>query len=400
MKESTVAFRCFVESHFELGLWAKRQRDGARRHPQVSAAYVFEALVHQAVLCLRSLLSLDLWLRAPHAAKLLPRAGKRRGSDSTFLRALARWKLSATRQASYALQRELRAKGWLDRRLGTGRVVRLAVVDGSCFGGFWACALGLAGALWQSLDIEPYAVRGKELPAARALLDRAVRQLGLGFATHLLYDGLMAVKKDFARARLRWGLHLVVKTTEQTLEPAASSRAAWSGCREAQLRALGVEVTRGVDAERGVSYVVCAQAGIEWDALAWPLKVAWVRETPLKGQRCGQTEEFWVLTTDESLCAEELREMAHLRWAIENHGFKALNAAVGSKRAYLKNAHAREALLLVWGIGLTLANAFGWWLEQQRGGRGWGLKSTRRWLAWLVEWSAMSDEIERRGGSP
>ena len=74
--------------------------------------------------------------------------------------------------------------------------------------------------------------------------------------------------------------------------------------------------------------------------------------------------------------------------------------SVGSKRAYLKNAHAREALLLVWGIGLTLANAFGLLLEQQRGGRGWGLKSTRRWLAWLVEWSAMSDEIERRGGSP
>ncbi|MGD1017986.1 MAG: hypothetical protein ABSA12_01575 [Verrucomicrobiia bacterium] len=47
----------------------------------------------------------------------------------------------------------------------------------------------------------------------------------------------------------------------------------------------------------------------------------------------GQTFEFWVLTTDESLRAAEMRELAHARWAIENNGFKHSNAVVGSKRA-------------------------------------------------------------------
>lgn len=400
MNGNPTAFRDFLESHFKFSYWASRQHDGARRYPQVTPAYIYEALVFQVVLSLRSVLSLDLWLRAPYAPKLLPRRGKRRGSDSTFLRALAAWKPASTRRASYALHRMLRQWGGSRCTLSTGQEVALAVVDGSCFGGHWACALGFAGATWQPLDIEPYAQRGKELPAARALLDRAVCHLGAGFATHLLYDGLMAVKDDFKRARLRWGLHLVLKSKEVGLEPIASSLAAWQGCSDAQLRARGVEVARGVDSERGVAYVVAAQGGIRWQGLAWPLKVAWVHETALKGKRAGQTEPFWVLSTDENLGAEALREIAHRRWAIENQGFKTLNAVVGSKRAYLKNAKAREALLLIWGIGLTLANAFESWLAQQRGERGWGFKTTRRWLAWYVQWSAMDREMTKSGGSP
>ena len=68
---------------------------------------------------------------------------------------------------------------------------------------------------------------------------------------------------------------------------------------------------RGVEADRGVTYRVCAQSGIQWDGLVEPLNVAWVQETPLKRPRAGQTEEFWVLTTDATLTAEKLREVAH-----------------------------------------------------------------------------------------
>jgi hypothetical protein len=170
------------------------------------------------------------------------------------------------------------------------------------------------------------------------------------------------------------------------------------------LRALGVEVVRGTDAARGVTYVIVRQHGIVWAGLALALNVAWVREPPLQGKRAGPTEEFWVLTTDESLRAEEMREVAHIRWTIENHGFKTLNALVGSpavRDAYLKNAHARHALLLIWSIGLTLLNAYTLELESQHGKKGWGLKITRwQWLAQWIEWSAIADEIEPSGGSP
>jgi hypothetical protein len=366
----------------------------------VTAAGIFMTLVYQALLGLRSLLELDQWVRLPHAPTLLQPQGKRRGSDSTWLRALAQWDLARARQATYGLSLGLRDQGRLNRTLCSGRVVRLAVVDGSCFGGLWAAALGFAGALWQTLDVQRYAQRGKELPAARRLLDRVTRRLGQGFATHLLYDGLMAVRADFVRAQGRWGLHLVVKSTEETLEIIASARAAWSALSESAWRAAGVEIVRGTDAERLCTYEIWAQADIHWSGLAWPLKLARVRETPLKGARAGQSEAFWVISTDESLTAEELREMAHARWAIENQGFKTLNAMVGSKRAYLKNVPAREALLLIWSLGLALADAFELWLVGQRHWRGWGAKKTRRWVGWWIEWGMGQEEVSACGGSP
>ena len=52
----------------------------------------------------------------------------------------------------------------------------------------------------------------------------------------------------------------------------------------------------------------------------------------------------------------------HARWAIENNGFKHLNAEVDSKKAYLKDAAAKEVLQLCWGIGL---GAYRLWLEGQ-----------------------------------
>ena len=400
MVENAGAFRHFVQTQLPLSHWASRQRDGAREHPQVSAAAIFTTLVYQSLLGLRSLLALDQWVRLPHARALLQQRGKRRGSDSTWLRALSQWDLARARHATYALALALRDQGRLNRTLGSGRSVRLAVVDGSCLGGIWFCALGFAGAQWQTLDVQRYSKRGKELPAARRLLERVTKRLAQGFATHLLYDGLMAVRDDFARAQVQWGLHLVVKTTEETLEIVKSARTAWSALSESAWREAGVEIVRGTDAERLCTYDIWAQAEVHWPGLAWPLKLARVRETPLKGKRAGQTEEFWVISTDETLRAEQLREMAHARWAIENNGFKTLNAMVGSKRAHLKNAHAREALLLIWSLGLALADAFQLWLIGQRGWRGWEARKTRRWVAWCIEWAMGTNEVSACGGSP
>ena len=95
-----------------------------------------------------------------------------------------------------------------------------------------------------------------------------------------------------------------------------------------------------------------------------------------------------------------MRELAHARWAIENNGFKRTNAAVGSKRAYLKDAAAKEALLLLWGIGLALHAAFGPWLEGQAAWRDWGVKKTARLLSQCILWSALEDEVLGCGGSP
>lgn len=402
MVEKASAFRHFVETEYRLSFWASQQQDRARRRPLVTAARIFRAVVHQAVANLGSLLALDQWLRSRSADRLIgpPVDPRCPGSDTTLLRALGAWEMEPLRQASYALHAQLRERGLANRVLSSGRVVRLAVVDGSDFGGVWASVLGFAGEFYYSVDVQRYAGRGHELTASRQLLDRATVRLGEGFATHLLYDGLMADRADFARARRHWGMQLVVKTTEETLSLVADSQALWSGRTSQQLRQAGLEVLSGTDAQRAVTYTVCAQSGLSWEELPLPLKLAWVRETHLKGRYRGQTFEFWVISTDESLSGQELRELAHARWATENNGFKRSNAAVGSKKAYLKDAAAKEALLLMWGIGLALHQAFWLWLGSQPSWRDWGVKKTGRFLSECILWGGLEDEVLGCGSSP
>lgn len=401
MVGSDQSFRQFVEAQYQFGWWLHQQRDRARRHPRISAAHLASAVIAQVLFGLRSLLRVDQWLRTSVAVAWLPcaRTGPR-GSDTTLLRALGAWERGRLRQATYALHRQLRDQGGCRTTLSSGRTVRLAIVDGTQMGGHRFSALSFAGAVPHVVDVEPSRGRGHELADSRRLLGRVVDRIGSGLATHLLYDGLMAVRKDFSRARNFWGLHLVVKTQEETLEVVQSCRAAWQGLTDEALRAAGVEMVRGVDAERNVQFMVCAQSGIVWAGLDEPLNVAWVRETPLKGKRAGQIEEFWVLTTDATLRAAELREVAHARWSIENHGFKATNAQVGSKLGYIRNARVKETLLLLWSWGLALLGAWQWWLSQQKSWRQWGVRKTKALIGLILTVTALGGEVSGCGGSP
>lgn len=72
----------------------------------------------------------------------------------------------------------------------------------------------------------------------------------------------------------------------------------WSAGPPEQLRATEVEVVCGVDEARAVSYTVCAQGGMRWAGLVSPLKLAWVRETHLKGKYVCRPD-FRVLGADD-----------------------------------------------------------------------------------------------------
>jgi hypothetical protein len=394
-------FRQFAEVQYQFGWWLHRQRDTARRHPQVSAAQLALTVIAQVFFGLRSLLRVDQWLRTSLAVAWLRCATTgRRGSDTTLLKALGMWDRARLRQATYAVHLTLRDQGLCRTTLSTGKTVRLAIVDGTEMGGHRFSVLSVAGAVHHAVDVQPSRGRGHELADSRRLMARAVKRLGTGFATHLLYDGLMAVRKDFRRARWWWGMHLVVKTQEETLDVVQSCRAAWQRLDDEALRVAGVKVVRGVDAPRNVAYGVCAQGGIRWEGLDEPLNVAWVRETALKGKRAGQTEEFWVLTTDATLGAAELRTVAHARWGIENLGFKATNAQVGSKLGYIRNARVKETLLLLWSWGLALLGAWQWWLSQQPAWQQWGVRKTKALIGLVLTVTALGGEVSGCGGSP
>lgn len=380
------AFRRFTQKEYQIEHWSGIQKD-ARKNPEITAAAIYKTLVCGTVVGCRSVLQVDQQGRFPAFKELVGSDRYMTASDSTILRALSEWDLDRARMANYAARVRIQQEGLGHVRLSSGRSIKLAIVDGTNVGGHWMSTLGFAGVVkFQPVDLEPSEGRGHELITSRALMMRAAEKLGRGFASHMGYDGLMVDRIDLAYIRKCLGSHLVVKTREEdSLEIVQSSKAVWSKLPKAELRKLGVEMIEGVDEERGVVYEVYAQGGIMWQGLNLPLKLAWVKMKHLKGRLKGQTETFWVITTDESLTAAELREIAHLRWRIENNAFKELNEQMGSKRGYIQDAHTKHALMLIGFFGMTLLQAFEWFLETyEEAWRQWTVRKTKRALGYVL----------------
>lgn len=106
----------------------------------------------------------------------------------------------------------------------------------------------------------------------------------------------------------------------------------------------GITTASGVDTPRMCAYQVMAPDGFTLEGVEANLTVAWVRETNI---RTGEQTEFWVITSISGLTPEELRELAHWRWDVENNGFKHLNQTVVTKRIYSHNPVAQAACLLI-----------------------------------------------------
>jgi len=68
----------------------------------------------------------------------------------------------------------------------------------------------------------------------------------------------------------------------------------------------------------------------------------------------------------ENSNGEQLRELGHIRWRIENNGFKQLNAQTNCDHVYTHDAHSFEALMLLIFISWNLLLLFN--LEDIRGG--------------------------------
>jgi hypothetical protein len=222
----------------------------------------------------------------------------------------------------------LRQEGQTKVELAGGRKVRAVAVDGSVLAGRYASVVEPIGAGGAALDIEPCEGKGKELPTRATVLRRVFARHGPALAQIVLGDGLYLTEGMLRLCRREWGTHWLVKSKElETLNILRDGEAIF------QSEELSREVERisGTGAERGMAYEVWAAPGFHHAGYEEPLKVARVQVTMLKGPRRDQTERFWIVTSDPTLTAEQRRELAHLRWTIENHTFRALHAAVNSK---------------------------------------------------------------------
>lgn len=349
-------FNEYCKGKFSLKEKERKVREESKR-PEIPLATLFKSVREMPVLGQRSLLAVDQYARSPEARKW--HATKRRMvvSDTTLERRLGGMDRESVMEIGYEAIQELDEGGFWDFKLPTGRKIRTGIVDGSEFGGFWASVLAVAGPSDGVLDLEPYKGRGHELRSSRKLLRRARAKLGKGFFDLVTTDGLYRTEKDFRLCRRELGCDLLVKTDEESLSVIQDARSLFfprTGGAPETLRRI-----KGIDSERQVSYEVLWAEGFEWKELEYPMTVAWVREEflkPVKGRP--EVVEFWVLTTMPGLTGEELRELAHRRWRIENGVFKRLNALVRSKRSWSHTPKVKEMLLRIWLLGLTLLGAY------------------------------------------
>jgi hypothetical protein len=101
------------------------------------------------------------------------------------------------------------------------------------------------------------------------------------------------------------------------------------------------------------------------EGLKYPLRVARVIEEVFKGKYTGQKKTYYVITTSTELPALTLRELAKLRWHIENETFKALNEQCHSKHAYVRD-RAMEALVLILFATFIQLQAYRLWVEEEK----------------------------------
>lgn len=368
-----------INKRFPLEQWKEAMRD-ARMRPHIPAGTIAQAVVEMVPRRQSSLLEVDQNGRLAEVKRWFGSSREMVVSDTTLSRSLARFALEPVREVLWQIAAWTVKRERMHVELPSGREVRIATVDGSQWGDFPGCVLTLIGT---RVDIVAgYAMspgRGHELETSRELLREAVERLGRGFVDLVVADGLYVTKHDFQAARDE-RYHLVVKTSEETLSVVKDARGLFFG--EGQEHADGVERVCALDRKRMMCYEITAAPGFEWQGLT--LKVAHVRERSLKPKK-GHPDitEFWVITTDEQLSAEDMRELAHLRWNIENRTFRRLNHLVESKRRITANPHVREALLGLWFIGLNLFGLFLAWIRM--GALDPQLKPVKKTWKWFCE---------------
>jgi hypothetical protein len=238
--------------------------------------------------------------------------------------------------------------------------LKMGVVDGTCFGPLYASAFSQPGEVDMPLDLEPIEKQGKELAASTRLLKRLVQRYGMGFVDLLVGDGLYAYREFFRFCRQSLGCDGVVKTDEKRLDVIQDAEGlfqAYPGLKD------GIDYAEGVDEARGKGYQVWAASHFEWAGLEYPLRIAKVVEVVLKGKKKGQEETFYVLTTHAGLSARDLREVAHLRWHVENNTFKALNEQCHTKHGYVRDAKGMQGVLLILFVAFILIQAYRLWVE-------------------------------------
>jgi len=336
-------FMNFCNQNFRLSDRAQSLRDG-RKAPRKKPRTIFFSTFLMGATALKSFLQLDQNLRlkgVPSGLKV---------SDSTIQRVLKIFDIAPLRKllhSSFLISRQM---GHSSLKLGN-RKLRVGLIDGSKFGKFFASAFQVIGEVNLMVDIKRIEKRGKELPTSRE--KELVKEFGKRFIDLILLDGLYADKNTINLCKKESDIDVLIKTDEETLDIIAFAKRIFSN----EKMRSEIEYKEGFDPGRWCKNKVFAIEGLHFEGVDFPMKVAMVEEYYPKRKK-NKEVRFFVITTLEGLSAMEIRELGHLRWRIENNGFKALNDQTNCKHVYTHDENVFDALMMILFIAWNLLNAF------------------------------------------
>lgn len=365
------SFQQFCEQAMHLRSRLEDMQDG-RQAPQISAGTVAEAVCFMGALGLGSLLQCDQQLRTGVGQQWFGQTAPI-VSDTTMSRSLEDMRLDPIRSLLVSAYHRGRTCG-LSKWAGALGKHRVGIVDGTCFGPYMASCLEIVGQSALLIDMERIPKRGKELPASHALLRRVKTALGTGCLDLVLGDGLYFNAPFFTLCLDELHSDVLVKTDDARRDVIVDAMGLFQA-PPGQFE--GIVRAEGLDVERLCTYQMAMASGFDMEHVKEPVWVVWIREEYLKKDLI---VEFWVIFTQRygpGLTIEDGRELGHLRWDVENHGFKEFNQTMHSKHRYSQKPQAMAPIELLLSLIFILLQVFRQYLEERFSKAYPGMKMTR-----------------------
>jgi hypothetical protein len=302
-----------------------------RKNPQIRLNHIILSVLLMPFYSVTSLLGLDRLSRKQSFKKLFGCTRKMVASDSTVNRAL-RWldcKEVEDLQRSFLslMEQHHLAKIQLAPACPSRRI---GILDGSQMGQHHVVAFDVCGKIDYPLMVSNSHRRGKELPVAKQMVENLTEVLGDRFPELFLLDSLYFNQPFFDCVRSK-GAHVLIKSDEPSFrEVLVDAKFVFENKKDL---VVPVEEKQGFDDIRFCSWRIEKTSG---EFAGYPIQIVHLLEDYPK-RKMTQHQDCWIVTTDLTLLPEEIREAAHLRWHIENNGFKRLSHHTATKRFYFKD---------------------------------------------------------------
>ena len=184
-----------------------------RKNPTIPLRIILLSILLMPFFGLTSLLGLDMKARTKSFKKLFRCERKMVLSDSTAARVLRWLKPKQSQQFLGGFVDRYEELGLLEKALEPGGVSRrIGIIDGSQMGGHFHVTFSLHGSIDYPFMVEDQVRRGKELPTALRMLNKAHACLGPRFPDLLLCDSLYFNMNTFKNVREK-GSHILIKSS-------------------------------------------------------------------------------------------------------------------------------------------------------------------------------------------